>query len=74
MSMKTNIRNIKTIQESNSGRNERFKNINTGREYSRRELVNEIENGKVEKAHIRITNGIKTPCSNPDKSKNNNLD
>jgi hypothetical protein len=74
VSKKTSIITIKTIRASDSGRNERFRNINTGKEYSRRELVNEIENGKVDNAHIRIINGIKTPCSNPDKSKDNNLD
>lgn len=41
---------------------------------TRAKFVNRIEHGQYEGAyHIRIINGIKTPCSNPDTSSKNNL-
>lgn len=41
---------------------------------TRKEFVEEIKAGKYDNYHVRNINGIDTPCSNPDKSKNNNLD
>ena len=43
------------------------------KEFTLEQLVKMIEKGKYPKYHIRIINSIKTPCSNPDKNKKNNL-
>jgi len=64
---------ISVIQESNSGRNQRFRDNYTGIEMTRNELVRKIERGNYDNYHIREINGVKTPVSNPDKSENNNL-
>jgi len=40
---------------------------------TRSQFVTKIENNKYNDYHIRTINGIKTPCSNPDKSERNNL-
>lgn len=63
---------IKVVSENKSGRNVRFKVGKTT--MSRARLVKSIDNGNHARFHIRIINGVKTPVSNPDKSKNNNLD
>jgi hypothetical protein len=65
---------ITVTDESDSGRNERFRDNQTGREMSRGEFVREIEKGKYPDYHIRDINGVPTPASNPDKSEQNNLD
>ena len=65
---------VKTTQESESGRNQKFHDNFTGQDMSRAQFVNEIERGNYDNYHIRIINGVKTPISNPDKTRNNNLD
>ena len=65
---------IKVIQESDSGRNQRFRDTRTGQEMTRTQLVKKIENGQYDNYHVRKINGLKTPVSNPDETKNNNLD
>ncbi|MBA2840878.1 hypothetical protein HNP87_001410 [Methanococcus maripaludis] len=70
---KTNIKDIKVTKESDSGRNLEFKNTKTGEELSRAQVVNKIESGEITGAHVRKVNNVKTPCSNPDGKKNNNL-
>jgi hypothetical protein len=39
----------------------------------RTQFVRSIELGRYEDYHIRVINGIKTPCSNPDSDSKNNL-
>jgi hypothetical protein len=39
-----------------------------------KEFVKEIKGGNYPNHHVRNINGVDTPVSNPDKSKNNNLD
>ncbi|EEI83543.1 hypothetical protein HMPREF0077_0425 [Anaerococcus tetradius ATCC 35098] len=41
---------------------------------TRQDFVRSIKAGNYENYHVRLINGIETPVSNPDKSKNNNLD
>lgn len=41
---------------------------------TRNQFVKSINNGNYNNYHVRKINGIDTPVSNPDKSKNNNLD
>lgn len=65
---------IKVTCESESGRNQRFKDTQTGRSMTRQEFVRAIENGSYPKYHVRVVNGVKTPASNPDSTENNNLD
>ena len=64
---------ISVIKESPTGRNEQFKDNYQNKYMTRSEFVKKIENSKYENYHVRIINGIKTPVSNPDKTKNNNL-
>jgi len=64
---------ISVTRESDSGRNEWFRDNHTGRGMSRQTFVKAIENGKYENYHIRNIHGVKTPVSNPDNSTRNNL-
>lgn len=65
---------ISVVSESDSGRNQQFRDNATGREMSRGEFVRQIESGNYPKYHVRVVNDVKTPVSNPDGSANNNLD
>lgn len=65
---------VTVVQESDSGRNEQFRDNRTGTVMSRPEFVRQIESGKYPQYHIREINDVKTPVSNPDSSENNNLD
>jgi hypothetical protein len=65
---------ITVVQESDTGRNEKFRDNQTGTLMSRPELVWKIESGDYPNYHTRKINDVKTPVSNPDSSKNNNLD
>jgi hypothetical protein len=64
---------ISVTSESDSGRNEQFRDNVTGRNMSRPEFVQAIENGQYENYHVRVISGVRTPVSNPDRSENNNL-
>lgn len=64
---------VTVTRESNSGRNQAFRDNQTGNNMTRSEFVNRINNGNYPDYHVRNINGVKTPASNPDKSKNNNL-
>jgi hypothetical protein len=66
-------KSVRVTQESDSGRNQKFHDPKTGREMTRAQFVNEIEQGKYPGYHVREVNGVKTPASNPDKSEGNNL-
>lgn len=65
---------ISVTGESDSGRNQRFRDNTSGREMSRSEFVRQIESGNYPNYHVRVVNDVKTPVSNPDSSANNNLD
>lgn len=65
---------VKVTQESDSGRNQRFRDTRTGEEMTRAQFVKQIENGQYPNYHVRKINKIKTPVSNPDETTNNNLD
>lgn len=65
---------ITVTQESESGRNQQFKDNLKNNTMSRAEFVKKIEQGNYPKYHVRVINGVKTPVSNPDNSENNNLD
>lgn len=65
---------VTVTQESPKGRNERFHDNRNGKDMTRNQFVREIRNDNYPNYHVRIINGIATPVSNPDKTKNNNLD
>ncbi len=65
---------ITVTQESDTGRNKKFHDNKTGEDLTRAQLVKKIEKGEYEDYHVRKINNVKTPVSNPDSSKNNNLD
>lgn len=65
---------LKVVDESVSGRNRKFEDTRTKEVMTRAQAVKAIEAGKYPDYHIRKINDIKTPVSNPDKSKSNNLD
>ncbi|MEQ8724456.1 MAG: hypothetical protein RID81_24445 [Sandaracinaceae bacterium] len=65
---------VTVTRESDSGRNERFRDPNTGKEMTRGEFANRIERGEFPDYHIRNVGGKRTPASNPDGNKKNNLD
>jgi hypothetical protein len=65
---------VTVTHESDSGRNLGFHDNYNGDNMTRREFVREIKNGEYENYHVRVINGIETPCSNPDNSARNNLD
>lgn len=60
-------------RESDTGRNLTFHDNETGRNMNREQFVKSIENGGYSDYHVRIINGIPTPCSNPNSSTNDNL-
>ena len=65
---------VRTIRETDTGRNIKFIDIKTKETMTRSQFVKEIENGNYQSYHIRDINDIKTPVSNPDKKTSNNLD
>lgn len=65
---------ISVTSESESGRNQQFRDNRTGAIMSRPAFVAKIESGVYENYHVRVINGVKTPASNPDGSEGNNLD
>ena len=64
---------VSVTQESDTGRNTRFLDNFTGQDMTRTQFVNAIKNGNYDNYHIRNINGVETPVSNPDSTKNNNL-
>ena len=64
---------VEVIQESETGFNQVFRNTKTNEEMSRSQFVGEIQQGNYPSYHIRELFGKKTPVSNPDSRKGNNL-
>ena len=64
---------VTTTRETETGRNVRFHDNQTGADMSRAEFVRQIEAGRYPNYHVRNVDGIKTPASNPDTSEENNL-
>lgn len=64
---------VSVTRESSTGRNESFHDNYTGTNMSRNQFVRQIKQGSYENYHVRNINGVDTPVSNPDKSRNNNL-
>lgn len=64
---------ITVTSETDTGRNARFHDNVTGADMTRAEFVRQIEAGAYDNYHVRRINGVKTPCSDPDPSTDNNL-
>ena len=62
-----------TKKETNTWRNIIFQDLKTWKTMTRNQLVKEIDKWNYPNYHIRIINGKKTPVSNPDWKKWNNL-
>lgn len=65
---------VSTTKESETGRNQQFKDNFTGETMSRSQFVKKIESGSYDNYHVRKINGVKTPVSNPAPNVDNNLD
>jgi hypothetical protein len=66
-------KSVRVTKETETGRNTNFKDTKTGTNMTLQQFVQKIEKGVYTDYHIRKIDGVKTPCSNPDKSENNNL-
>lgn len=64
---------ISVTHENSTGRNTNFHDNYTGTNMTRAQFVRQINNGNYENYHVRNINGVPTPVSNPDSSRNNNL-
>jgi hypothetical protein len=64
---------ITVVDETESGRNQAFRDNVSGQVMTRPEFVRRIEAGNYPNYHVRIIDGISTPASNPDASEGNNL-
>lgn len=65
---------VSVTRESKTGRNEQFRDNYLKTNMTRNQFVQKIKSGEYENYHVRNINGVDTPVSNPDGSKNNNLD
>lgn len=72
MLMAKNLR-VEVIRESSSGRNERFRDVSTGKEMTRNQFNKAINRGDYPQYYTRNINGLQTPVSKPDGDKRNNL-
>jgi hypothetical protein len=64
---------VVVIREDRTGRNTRFRDVVTGREMTREELVTEIRAGNYPGYEIRTINGLETPMSRPSTTPDDNL-
>ena len=64
---------VSVTSESNTGRNQRFQDNYNGQSMTRNQFVKEINSGNYSNYHTRNINGVETPVSNPDSTRNNNL-
>ncbi|MGX7377276.1 hypothetical protein [Carnobacterium maltaromaticum] len=65
---------IQVTSEDKNGRNQTFHDNFTNTDMTKNQFVAEIKKGNYENYHVREINGVETPVSNPDKTRNNNLD
>ena len=66
-------KSVRVTQDTDSGRNERFRDTERSRSMNRAEFVRLIKEGSYPGYYIRVINGVETPVSNPDRSEGNNL-
>ncbi|MEH7122095.1 hypothetical protein V7127_02500 [Bacillus sp. JJ1773] len=65
---------VKVVHESDSGLNQKFLDPSTKKEMTRKQFADAIEKGQYPGYHVMRMNNKRIPRSNPDRSKNNNLD
>ncbi len=65
---------VSVTKETDSGRNQQFRDNKTGKKMTRPEFVREIKRGNYPDYHVRKINNVDTPASNPDNNESNNLD
>ncbi|EIL7052414.1 hypothetical protein ABZZ59_002257 [Listeria monocytogenes] len=65
---------VTVTSEDGSGRNKNFHDNFKDKDMTREQFVKEIKQGNYKNYHVRNVNGVDTPVSNPDKTRNNNLD
>ena len=71
--IKMSRQRVSVTRESSTGRNKSFRDNYTGSNMTRGQFVREINSGNYTNYHVRSINGISTPVSNPDSTRNNNL-
>ncbi|UFS62989.1 DUF3892 domain-containing protein [Sulfurimonas sp. HSL-3221] len=64
---------VSVTSEDKNGRNESFHDNYNGKDMTRDEFCREIKSGNYPGYHVANMNGKKTPKSNPDGKKGNNL-
>lgn len=64
---------VSVTRESDTGRNQRFHDNYSGADLSRPQFVKQIEEGEYSNYPVRKVHGVKTPVSNPDRTRDNNL-
>lgn len=64
---------VSVTSQSNTGRNLTFHDNFTGSNMTRNQFVREIKSGNYKNYSVKNINGLDTPVSKPDKTKNNNL-
>lgn len=65
---------VDVTRETETGRNTNFHDNYTGEDMTRSQFVKKIEQGSYPNHHVRVIDGVKTPVTNPDSTKDNNLD
>ncbi|CAA0121047.1 Uncharacterised protein [Halioglobus japonicus] len=66
-------RRITVTEESDAGRNKKFRDNVTGEHMTRTQLVGKIKKGLYDDYHLRKINGLDTPVSNPNGRDNDKL-
>ncbi len=64
---------ITATQTNKTGRNIKYRDNYKDFDMSRMCFVRRIEKGEYSNYHVRMINNVKTPVSNPDSKKKNNL-
>ena len=59
---------VKVVKEDKKGRNQKFR-----LDMTRSQFVKKIKKGEMPNYHIRVINGVETPCSNPNSKQSDNL-
>lgn len=71
---KTVKKRVEVTKETETGRNEKFRDNKTKEDMTLKQFVKKIKKDEYPEYHIRDINGVETPVSNPDGKKDNNLD
>ena len=64
---------VKVTQQTETGRNVKFHDNFTNSDMTNNQFVKKIKSGSYENYSVKKINGVDTPVSKPDKTKNNNL-